>query len=173
MADIIENPGASGEGAEQGANPTARTFTQEEVDNIVTKRLNRAMRGVPSEEEIAAYRTWKSNQQTEEERINSLMNERDSSKAALASALLEIDNLKHASYIASKGFTGDEAEFIAFKAAKMADEDDKMTFESAVDKLAEAKKAKPTFDWQAPVGGGNTTAGANSFMNNWIRGARK
>ena len=37
----------------------AKTFTQEEVDAMIGKRLAKAMKGIPSEEEITAYRTWK------------------------------------------------------------------------------------------------------------------
>ena len=47
---------------------SAKTFTQEEVDAMIGKRLAKAMKGIPSEEEITAYRTWKDSQQTEQER---------------------------------------------------------------------------------------------------------
>lgn len=164
------NPGAADQ---NGTTGDVRTFTQEEVDTIVSRRLSRAMKDVPSADEINAYRTWKNNQQSEADKMNNLISERDSSKAALAKALAEIDQLKQKSYVASKGFTGDEAEFISFKAAKMAEEDEKLTFEAAVDKLAEGKQKKATFDWSAQVGGGSSKKTANGLMNDLIRSAAK
>ena len=116
----------------------AKTFTQEEVDAMIGKRLAKAMKGMPSEEELTAYRTWKDGQAGEKERWDKL--------------------------------TGEEAEFIAFKAGKMVD--DKTTFEQAVDALT-ADRKKTSFDWTAPVGGGKTKTGENDVMNALIRGALK
>lgn len=61
-----------------------------------------------------------------------------------------METLKRSNYLASKGLTGDKAEFIAFKAGKMVD--DKTAFEQAVDALT-ADRKKTTFDWTAPLGG--------------------
>ena len=91
------------------------------------------------------------------------------SKEALTNVEAERDHLKQSLYLAQKGLTGEEAEFIAFKAGKMVD--DKTTFEQAVDSLT-AERKQTTFDWTASVGGtGNT--GTNSEMNALIRGAFK
>ena len=78
-----------------------------------------------------------------------------------------MEALKRSYYVASKGLTGEEAEFIAFKAAKMVD--DKTTFEQAVDALT-ADRKKTTFDWTAPVGGGSQKDSVNDAMNALIRG---
>lgn len=82
----------------------------------------------------------------------------------------ELGKLKQEKYVLSKGLTGEEAEFIAFKAGKMVD--DKTTFEQAVDALT-ADRKKTSFDWTAPVGGGKTKTGENDVMNALIRGALK
>lgn len=82
----------------------------------------------------------------------------------------ELGKLKQEKYVLSKGLTGEEAEFIAFKAGKMAD--DKTTFEQAVDALT-ADRKKTSFDWTAPVGGGTQKTGENDVMNALIRGALK
>lgn len=89
---------------------------------------------------------------------------------ALTAAKAELETLKRGSYLASKGLTGEEAEFIAFKAGKMVN--DKTTFEQAVDALT-ADRKKTTFDWTAPVGGGSSKTGENDLMNALIRGALK
>ena len=46
----------------------AKTFTQEEVDAMIGKRLAKAMKGMPSEEELTAYRTWQAGQADEKTR---------------------------------------------------------------------------------------------------------
>lgn len=133
-----------------------KTFTQAEVDAMIGKRLAKAMKGMPSEEELTAYRTWQTGQAGEKERWDKLTGERD--------------QLKRELYVLKKGLTGEEAEFIAFKAGKMVD--DKTTFEQAVDALT-ADRKKTTFDWTAPVGGGSSKTGENDLMNALIRGALK
>lgn len=149
----------------------AKTFTQEEVDAIVGKRLAKAMKGVPSDEELSAYRSWKANQPNEQETLNNLTKERDTANGKVSALKAELEQAKRSNYILSKGLTGDEAEFIAFKASKMVDE--KTTFEAAVDQLTAEREKKPTFDWTAPVGGGGAKPSVNEVMNSIIRGARK
>lgn len=150
------------------------TFTQAEVDALISKEKARAVakatKGMPGEDELAAFRVWKESQQTEQERWDSLTKERDESKMALAAAQSELETLRREKYVLSKGLTGDDAEFIAYKAAKLVD--DKTTFEQAVDKLT-AERKKTTFDWTAPIGAESKKPGANDAMNALIRGAFK
>lgn len=148
----------------------AKTFTQEEVDAMIGKRLAKAMKGIPSEEEITAYRTWKDSQQTEQERQAKREKEFADNKSALTAAQAEVQQLKREKYVLSKGLTGEEAEFISFKAERMVD--DKTTFEQAVDKLTENRQ-KVTFDWTAPAGGGEKKSETNAAMNSLIRSALK
>lgn len=96
--------------------------------------------------------------------------EAETASGALSTTHAELEELKRSYYVASKGITGEEAEFIAFKAGKMVD--DKTTFEQAVDALT-ADRKKTSFDWTAPVGGGKQKTGENDVMNALIRGALK
>ena len=96
--------------------------------------------------------------------------EAETAAGTLSTTQAELEALKRSYYVASKGLTGEEAEFIAFKAGKMVD--DKTTFEQAVDALT-ADRKKTSFDWTAPVGGGKTKTGENDVMNALIRGALK
>lgn len=148
----------------------AKTFTQEEVDAMIGKRLAKAMKGMPSDDELTAYRTWKDSQQTEQERQAKRDKEFADNKSALTAAQAEVQQLKREKYVLSKGLTGEEAEFISFKAEKMVD--DKTTFEQAVDKLTENRQ-KVKFDWTAPAGGGSEKNNVNAAMNSLIRGALK
>lgn len=166
MSENIQNQDT----ANQQEASTEKTFSQSEVDAIVGKRLAKAMKGVPSDEELAAYRTWKEGQQTEQQRQAQRDKDFNKAQSDLAAAQTELEALKREKYVLSKGLTGDEAEFIAFKAAKLVD--DKTTFEQAVDSLT-ADKKKTAFDWTAPVGSGGSSNAVNAAMNNLIRAAVK
>ena len=168
MSEPVTNPNQTPTPASEPS--PAKTFTQEEVDAMIGKRLAKAMKGIPSEEEITAYRTWKDSQQTEQERQAKREKELADSKSALSAAQAELEQVKRDKYVLSKGLTGDEAEFIAFKALKMVN--DKTTFEQAVDKLTENRQ-KVRFDWTAPAGGGEKKTDTNAAMNSLIRGALK
>lgn len=171
MSEPITNPAVQeptpGNGGEV-------TFTQAEVDALISKEKARAVakatKGMPSEEELTAYRTWKDGKAGEKDRWDKLTGERDTLAGKLTAAEAERDQLKRDLYLAQKGLTGEEAEFIAFKAGKMVD--DKTTFEQAVDALT-AERKKTTFDWAAPVGGGSPKTRENDVMNALIRGALK
>lgn len=165
MADEINVQGTENTALEQG-----KTFTQADVDKLIQSRLERERKKYPSEEEIAAYRTWKDGQQTEQDRQAKRDKELADSKSALTAAQAEIEQMKRDKYVLSKGLTGDDAEFVAFKALKMVD--DKTTFEQAVDKLTENRQ-KVTFDWTAPAGGGEKKSETNAAMNSLIRSALK
>ena len=158
------------QGTEITALEQEKTFTQADVDKMIQSRLDRERKKYPSEEEITAYRTWKDSQQTEQERQAKRDKELADSKSALTAAQAEIEQMKRDKYVLSKGLTGDDAEFIAFKALKMVD--DKTTFEQAVDELT-ANRKKATFDWTAPAGGGTKETDVNSVMNALIRGGRR
>ena len=158
------------QGMENTALEQGKTFTQADVDKLIQTRLERERKKYPSEEEITAYRTWKDSQQTEQERQAKRDKELADSKSALSAAQSELEQVKRDKYVLSKGLTGDDAEFIAFKALKMVD--DKTTFEQAVDKLTENRQ-KVKFDWTAPAGGGDKPNATNAAMNSLIRGALK
>lgn len=165
MAEEINVQSTGPNTAEQG-----KTFTQAELDGIVESRLRRERSKYPSEEELSAYRTWKDGQQTEKERQEKREKEYSETKSALTTAQAELEQLKREKYVLSKGLTGENAEFITFKAAKMVD--DKTTFEQAVDQLTTNQK-KVTFDWTAQLGGGTKEESLNHTMNGLIRGAFK
>lgn len=158
------------QGTENTALEQEKTFTQADVDKLIQSRLERERKKYPSEEEITAYRTWKDSQQTEQERQAKRDKELADSKSALTAAQTELEQVKRDKYVLAKGLTGDDAEFIAFKALKMVD--DKTTFEQAVDKLTENRQ-KVKFDWAAPAGGGEKPNATNAAMNSLIRGALK
>ena len=163
---MAEEPNVQGTGIT--APEQEKTFTQADVDKLIQTRLDRERKKYPSEEEITAYRTWKVSQQTEQESQAKQAKDLADSKAALSASQAEVEQLRRDKYVLSKGLTGEDAEFVAFKAMKMVN--DKTTFEQAVDALT-ANRKKATFDWTAPTGGGTKENTANQQMNALIRGA--
>ena len=153
---MAEEPNVQGTGIT--APEQEKTFTQADVDKLIQTRLDRERKKYPSEEEITAYRTWKDSQQTEQERQAKQAKDLADSKAALSASQAEVEQLRRDKYVLSKGLTGEDAEFVAFKAMKMVN--DKTTFEQAVDALT-ANRKKATFDWTAPTGGGTKENTAN------------
>lgn len=133
-----------------------------EFDRRVTKALSTVQGKLDAE-------VRKTSSMKSIEDYSALETQWNQSKEALTNAEAERDRLKQSLYLAQKGLTGEEAEFIAFKAGKMVD--DKTTFEQAVDSLT-ADRKQTTFDWTASVGGSGKT-GTNSEMNALIRGAFK
>lgn len=148
-----------------------KTFTQAEVDTLIGKRLAKAMKGVPSEEELSAYRAWKESQQTEKEKWDNLQRERDEGKTALTAAQMELDQLKREKFLLNKGISADDVDYYAFKIGKLVT--DSKTFEQAAeDYLKENPAGKVRVDLTGKLGGGSAPT-ANDTMNALIRGARK
>lgn len=172
-----------------------KTFSQSEVDSLIKTRLERERKKYLSEDELTAFRSWRGSQKTQEERMEALAGERDTLSGRLTQAEAERDELRRELYVLKKGVTGEAAEFVAFKAAKLVS--DKVSFEQAVDSIleqsgvedprsefarpgigaarsADARGGTPLgFDWTARVGGGSTKTDSSSVMNALIRNARK
>lgn len=168
MAEPNSNP----QGGENTAEQQEKTFTQAQVDSMIGSRLAREREKYPSDDELSAFRKWQSEHESDEDKHNKVIKERDELNAKLTAAQAEIENFKHERYIASKGLTGEEAEFIAYKAAKLVSKD--KTFEAAVDELLKDKKPKVTVSTGGDLGankGGNKTT--NEAFNALIRGARR
>lgn len=179
----------------QGTGTTAeqeKTFSQSEVDSLIQKRLERERKKYPSDDELTAFRSWRDSQRTQEERMEALTGERDTLSGRLTQVEAERDELRRELYVLKKGVTGEAAEFVAFKAAKLVS--DKVSFEQAVDSIlgegeagrpfggqltdaaarsADGSRSNLGFDWTARVGGGSTKTDTSSVMNALIRNARK
>ena len=90
-----------------------KTFTQDEVNNIVKERLAKEKKGIPSKEELAKYNEWKESQKTQEDKYNELV-QKDNEKSTT------ISNLQKENLVLKSGITdNDEVEFIVYKVSKM------------------------------------------------------
>lgn len=149
-----------------------KTFTQADVDALIQKRLDRERKKMPSEDELTAFRAWRESQQTEQDRWNTLANERDTAQSQLSAVQAELEQQKREKLLLSKGVSIDDVDYYAFKIGKLVT--DSVSFEQAAEQfLAERKPGTVRVDFSAPVGGGDKPRTANERMNALIRGALK
>lgn len=160
--------------------PPEKTFNQAQVDAIVGRRVAAAMKGVPGKEELEAFRAWKESQQTEQERWNTLTQERDTARteltaaqAELTAAQAELEQYKREKFLLGKGVSAEDADYYAFKIAKLVT--DTVDFETAAEQFLKDNPPAGTVrvDLSAPLGGGQPSKTVNETMNSLIRGARK
>lgn len=170
-------------GEEPGAAPE-KTFTQAEVDNIVSRRIARATKGMPSEDELSAFRAWQENQQTEADKIEKLTGERDTANTALAAANAELEQYRRERYLIGHGVAADDVDYYAYKIGKLVTDD--KDFETAAGEyLAAHQKPKEeapppaatgptvTVSTGAPIGGGNLAPRTlNETINSMLRGGK-
>lgn len=156
--------------------PAEKTFTQAEVDAIVGRRVAKATKGMPGEEELSKFRAWQESQQTEKERWDTLQKERDESKTALAEALAKVEQYEREKTLLGMGVKADDVDYYVFKIGKMVT--DTTDFKKAAEHYL---KDNPIIqhsdtvrvDFGAPLSGGQPAKSGNEIMNSLIRGARK
>lgn len=155
------------------AAPSEKTYTQAEMDSILSKKLARAMKGMPGDEELTAFRSWKARQQTEQERWEAQTRELNESKTALAAAQAELEQSRREKFLLGKGVGADDVEFYAFKIGKLVT--DTTDFEAAAAQYIKDHPPAGTMrvDFTAPLGIGRPVPSTNETMNSLIRGIRK
>ena len=109
----VETETTTTETVENNSDEVVKTFTQEEVNNIVKERLAKAQKGIPSKEELTKYNEWKESQKTQQDKYDELV-KKDSEKDTT------ISNLQKENLVLKSGITdSDEIEFIVYKVSKM------------------------------------------------------
>lgn len=148
-----------------------KTFTQAEVDALIARRVAREKKGMPSAEELEAFRTWQSNQQTDAEKITKLTGERDTAQSALSTANAKIEQYERERFLLQSGIPADDVDYYAFKIGKLVT-DDKPFEEAAKEYLKEHTSRRARVDTSASVGGGTSKPNPNDAMNDIIRNFR-
>ena len=141
-----------------------RTFTQEQLDAIISRERSKATKGWFSAEQMAAKDTT----------IQTLTTERDTAKADKDKLQAELDTYKREKFLSGKGVPADMVEFYAFKIGKLVT--DKKTFEQAAEEYL--KDNPPAGNVRLSTGGsvggsGGQQPNPNDIMNALIRGASK
>lgn len=149
-----------------------KTFTQAELDKIVGKRIAKALKDVPSDEELSGYRKWKESQETEREKQEKRDRELAESKTALSAAQAELEQFKREKFLLGKGVPADDVDYYAYKIGKLVT--DTVDFEKAAEGYLKDNPPAGTVqvDLSAPLGGGKPEKSVNETMNSLIRGAR-
>lgn len=109
----VEAETTATEEVEKNSEEVVKTFTQDEVNNIVKERLAKAQKGIPSKDELAKYNEWKENQKTQQEKYDELLVKDGEKDKAITSLQMENAVLK-------AGINdSDDVEFIIYKVSKM------------------------------------------------------
>lgn len=174
-----ENNGAvsggtpAAESAPATATPPEKTFTQADVDTIVARRLAKAQKGMPSDEELSAFRAWKDSQQTEQQRWDTLKGERDTARTELTAAQAKIEQYERERLLLAKGVSAEDVDYYAFKIGKLVT--DSKSFEQAATEYLASSQPRSTVrvDLGGSLAGGAVKSTPNDAMNALIRGARK
>lgn len=142
-----------------------KTFTQAEVDELIGKRLARATRGMPTQEELTEFRSWKKDHQDGGDTLASLTSERDSAQSELEIARRENALLR-------KGVPADDVDYYVYKISKLVD--DTTDFDKAAEKyFKENKRSVVRVDTGAKLGRQSGEKTVNDTMNNLLRKAIK
>lgn len=155
--------------------PAEKTFTQAELDSIVGKRLAKAMKGMPGEEELTAFRAWKESQQTEKERWDTLTAERDTARTELTAAQAELEQYKREKFLLGKGVPAADVDYYAFKIGKLVTET--TDFEAAAEQYLKEHAPQPEepesrirVNLGGPLTGNTPPTSINDIINNRLRG---
>jgi len=156
MSEPVSNQNPAPKPAPAPESAPEKTFTQAEVDSIVGKRLAKAMKGMPAEEELTAFRAWKESQQTEKERWDTLTKERDAARTDLTAAQTELEQFRREKFLLGKGVSADDVDYYAFKIGKLVT--DTVDFEKAAETFFKDHKPPKEqgvmrVDLGAPLGG--------------------
>ena len=141
-----------------------RTFTQAEVDELINKRMARVKKGLPSDEELNAYREWKAKQNPEPAKAT---------PDELETARMEAEMTRRENYLLRKGIDPDDVDYYVYRISK--EMDGETDFEDAAeDYLKKHNKKNPVrMDTGARLNSGAKAKTGNEAMNDIIRNARK
>ncbi len=171
----MPDPNENQNPAQDPETPPEKTFTQAEVDTLIGKRLAKAMKGMPGEEELTAFRAWKENQQTEQQKQEAKAKELTDTKAALTAAEAKLEQYEREKFLVGKGVPAEDVDYYAFKIGKLVT--DSKTFEQAAEEYLKDNQPGGNkgvrVDMSKSLGGGNGGTNPNDTMNALIRGARK
>lgn len=89
-----------------------KTFTQNEVNELIESRLARAKKQMPSREELEEFKNWKNSQKTETERLAQREKE-------FHEIMTERENIRRENVILRMGINNDDADYVLYKVSKL------------------------------------------------------
>lgn len=161
MAEELENQIDEQEEEQQ----EEKTFTQAEVDALISKRLAKERKNQPSAEELSAFREWKQSQ--------SDGGKDTATREDLDSALAEIEMARRENYLLRKGIDPDDVDYYVYRISK--EMDGETDFEDAAKEYFKTHKSRSSvrMDTGARLNGGNSgKKSLNDQMNELIRNSK-
>ncbi len=168
--------GGSGEPTAASAEPEKK-YTQTDMDAAIERRLARERKGMPSQEELAAFRTWKDSQQTEQQRQQRILDERNGFEQRVTELETQLAQAQNERMLLSRGVPAEDVDYYAYKIGKMVS--DSVTFEQAADSFlrerpAPARTPAPQqgvrASFSAPMGGNPVGESLAERINRQLRG---
>lgn len=161
----MEDERTEAQGTEQEQHEEERTFTQAEVDELINKRMARVKKGLPTDEELTAFREWKSKQNPEQEK--------KATSDELETAKMEAEMTRRENYLLRKGVDPEDVDYYVYRISKEMDGD--TDFEDAAEDYLKKhnKKSSVRMDTGARLNSGAKSKSPNDAMNDIIRNARK
>ena len=167
--------GGSGAQGAASAEPEKK-YTQAELDAAIGQRLARERRGMPSQEELTAFRTWKESQQTEQDKQRRILEERNGFEQRTNELETELEQLRRERMLIQRGVSPDDVDYYAYKIGKMVN--DTTSFEKAADAFLRQREEKNgagtpqgvRASFGVPMSKGAQTETLNERINRQLRG---
>lgn len=155
---------AENNGTQPSEQKEVKTFTQEEVNEMIKTRL----RNIPSKSELDEFKTWKESQKTEQDKLNELQTNNNN-------LTNELNTLKAQIKVNESDVKKEFSKFVTTEVMSLVN--DTTDFATA---LKDYKKNNPQYFGEVVIkkvqsspalnGGGNQPQTTNSIMNNLLRG---
>lgn len=158
-----------GQQQNNGGGSGGQTFTQDEVNRMISQRLAQERRNQPNADELAAFREWKKTNapKSDADKLLEMTGERDNAQS-------ELELSRRENYLLRQGVDPEDVDYYVYKISK--EMGDKESFEDAAKKYLKDHKRGPSvrMDTGARLNGaGNKNeSNANQTMNGLIRKAR-
>ena len=111
MAEEAEKTETTQETTQESGNES-KTFTQADVDRIVSDRLARERKNQPDPEKLKKFEEWEKSQQTEAEKAAETAKKLQEAEAAA-------EALRHENAVIKAGVNTEDADYVLFKVGKM------------------------------------------------------
>ena len=107
-----EETGKAGTQPETNTEEEEKTFTQDEVNSFLKKEKAKVLKGMPTKEELKAFKEWQENQKTAEQK-------QAEKETEYQRALTEKESVLQENKILRAGVNADDVDYVVFKVSKM------------------------------------------------------
>jgi len=113
-------------------NDDSKTYTEEQVQQMIKDRLKREKKDMPSKEDLEAFKEWKESQKTPDDKTKEEAEALEQIKKEAEEYKQKAQMYENKEKVLKKDVPLEFAEFVAYQANKLVDED--VTFDKALEK---------------------------------------